>query len=197
MNLDDKKRQELTEWNSVDCGLYFGGHTIEQSKKVTIEQLKYSSSTPKKPWTVSELTHSKSKTSNNSIIKGLADSFSEVQKTRPDLARAKLLTISLVSNQPVGKDLKKSLIEVRNEKYEKLRVASGLDKINFKNFIALFDFSNCGTGSRFDQEERAINEILNLTRSTDQGFVLDLKDQIHKLMLPEATGRYITRRETV
>lgn len=196
VSLDDKKGQELTGWDSVDCGLFYGGYTVERAEKIVIEQLKYSSSTPKKNWTVSELTSSKSKESNNSVIKGLADSFSAIQKVRPDLINANALTIRLVSNRPIGSDLQKSLIESKNTKHEALRIASGLNKKNFKKFISLFDFSNCGTGSRFEQEENAINEILNITNSADRGFVLDLKDRVHKLMLPEGTGRYITK-ETV
>jgi len=196
VNLDDENSQELTEWDSVDCGLFYGGHTIEQAEKVVIEQLKYSASTPEKNWTVSELTSSKSKSSNNSIIKGLADSFTAILKARPDLISAGVLKIRLVSNRPIGKDLQKSLSDAANKKHETLRIASGLNKTNFKKFIKLFDFSDCGAGSRFKQEENAINEILDLTHSADRGFVLDLKDRVHKLMLPEATGSYITR-ETV
>lgn len=196
VNLDDDNAQELKEWDSVDCGLFYGGHTVEQAEKVVIEQLKYSSATPEKNWTVSELTNSKSKSANNSILKGLADSFSAILKTRPDLIGSGALTIRLVSNRPIGTDLQKSLSDVSNNKYEKLRAASGLNKVNFKKFIKLFDFSDCGAGSRFEQEENAINEILDLTHSADRGFVLDLKDRVHKLMLPEATGSYITR-ETV
>ncbi|MBF4433411.1 ATP-binding protein [Vibrio anguillarum] len=196
VNLDDENSSKLTEWDSVDCGLFYGGHTIEQAEKVVIEQLKYSASTPEKNWTVSELTSSKSKSSNNSIIKGLADSFTAIIKARPDLIGAGALSIRLVSNRPIGIDLQKSLSDFSNKKHETLRVASGLNKRNFKKFIKLFDFSDCGTGSRFEQEESAINEILALTLSADRGFVLDLKDRIHKLMLPEATGSYITR-ETV
>lgn len=196
VNLDDRNGQTLTEWDSVDCGLFYGGHTIEKAEKVVIEQLKYSASTSEKNWTVSELTSSKSKSSNNSIIKGLADSYTAILKARPDLIDAGALTIKLVSNRPIGIDLQKSLSDFSNKKHETLRVTSGLDKTNFKKFIKLFDFSDCGTGSRFEQEENAINEILNLTHSADRGFVLDLKDRIHKLMLPEATGSYITR-ETV
>ncbi len=196
VNLDDKNEQELTEWDSVDCGLFYGDHTVERAEKVVIEQLKYSSSTPEKNWTVSELTSSKSKSSNNSIIKGLADSFSAILKTRPDLISTGALTIRLVSNRPIGANLQKSLSDASYKKHEALRVASGLNKRNFKKFITLFDFSDCGAGSRFEQEENAINEILNLTHSADRGLVLDLKDRVHKLMLPEATGSYITR-ETV
>ncbi|MGI1943979.1 hypothetical protein [Shewanella glacialipiscicola] len=196
VNLDEQNEIGLTEWDSVDCGLFYGGYTVEKAEKVVIEQLKYSPSTPEKNWTVSDLTSSKSKSSNNSIIKGLADSFSAILKKRPDLISISALTIRLVSNRPIGADLKKSLSDTSNKKHETLRVASGLNKRDFKKFIMLFDFSDCGTGSRFEQEENAINEILNLTHSADRGFVLDLKDRIHKLMLPEATGSYITR-ETV
>ena len=37
VNLDDKKRQGLSEWDSVDCGLYYGGYTVETAEKVVIE----------------------------------------------------------------------------------------------------------------------------------------------------------------
>ncbi|QPR56535.1 hypothetical protein [Aeromonas allosaccharophila] len=196
VNLDNEGAQALTEWDSVDCGLFYGGHTLEQAERVVIEQLKYSSSTPEKNWTVSELTSSKSKSSNNSIIKGLADSFCAILNIRPDLISAGMLTIKLVSNRSIGTDLQKSISDVSNKKHEILRVASGLNKTNFKKFIKLFDYSDCGAGSRFKQEENAINEILALTYSADRGFVLELKDRVHKLMLPEGTGSYITR-ETV
>ncbi|MFA0231331.1 AAA family ATPase, partial [Vibrio sp. 10N.261.45.A7] len=196
VNLDNENAQVLTEWDSVDCGLFYGGHTVERAERVVFEQLKYSSSTPEKKWTVSELTSSKSKSSNNSIIKGLADSFHAILKVRPDLVSTGALTIRLVSNRSIGADLQKSLSDANNKKHEILRAASGLNKTNFKKFIKFFDFSKCGTGSRFEQEENAINEILTLTHSADRGFVLDLKDRVHKLMLPEATGSYITK-ETV
>ena len=116
VNLDDKKAQELTEWDSVDCGLFYGGHTVERAERIVIEQLKYSSSTPDKNWTVSELTNSKSKSSNNSLVKGLADSFNAILKTRPDLVSSTALTIRLVSNRPIGSDLQKSLSDPSNKK---------------------------------------------------------------------------------
>jgi len=196
VNLDKDIGEGVSQWDAVDCGLYFGGSTIEKSDKVIFEQLKYSSATPKKSWTVSELTSSKSKSKNNSIIKGLADSFIAVKKLRPDLIKNNQLAICLVSNRPIGLDLEKSLTNKTPLKYEKLRVASSLNKLDFKKFIKLFDYTNCGTGSRFEQEEKAIIEILNISHSTTRGFVLDMKDRVHRLMLPEGTGKFITK-ETI
>lgn len=192
----DNKKEGLNNWDSVDCGLYYDGITIEDAKKIVIEQIKYSASTSEALWTVSELTKSKSKTSNNSIIKGLADSFINIQGIRPDLIKNNLFTICLVSNRSFGNDLKKAFGNINPIKYERLRYVSSLSKIDFEKFIEVFDFSNCGTGSRFKQEELAINEILEHTHNIDRGFVLDLKDRIHKLMLPEETGKYITK-ETI
>lgn len=196
VNLDKEIGEGVSQWDAVDCGLYFGGTTIEKSAEVKFEQLKYSSATPNKAWTVSELTSSKSKSKQNSIIKGLADSFIAVNKLRPDLIKNYKLTISLVSNRPIGLDLEKSLTNKNPLKYEKLRVASSLSKPDFKKFIKLFDYTNCGTGSRFEQEEKAIIEILNISHSTNRGFVLDMKDRVHRLMLPEGTGKFITK-ETI
>lgn len=196
VNLDKDIGEGISQWDAVDCGLYFGGTTIEKSAEIIFEQLKYSSATPNKAWTVSELIRSKSKSKNNSIIKGLADSFIAVKKLRPDLIKNNKLTISLVSNRPIGLDLEKSLNNKAPLKYEKLRVASSLNKPDFKKFIKLFDYTNCGTGSRFEQEEKAIIEILNISHSTTRGFVLDMKDRVHRLMLPEGTGESITK-ETI
>lgn len=186
-----RKDEILTDWYAVDCGLYYGGYNIDNAKNIVIQQLKYSTSTPQKPWTVSEFTKSTTKNSNNSLISGLADSFTKVLQFRPDLISASLLKISLVSNRPIGVDLRKSLENKESPKYEILRESSGLNKNKFKTFLETFEFSNCGSGSRFEQEEKAIEEIFTLTGSLDRGFVLSLKDHIHKLMLPESTGKVV------
>ncbi|VAW90862.1 FIG01066692: hypothetical protein [hydrothermal vent metagenome] len=44
--LKNKKNKELTEWDAVDCGLYFGGYNVEEANSIVIEQLKYSSASP-------------------------------------------------------------------------------------------------------------------------------------------------------
>lgn len=193
IHLENKKKQGLREWDSVDCALYYGGYTVEKATKVVIEQLKYSAATPNKLWTVSDLITAKSKKLQNSVIKGLANSFVAIQKIRPDLIERHSIKICLVSNRRLGNDLVKSLKNTNNIKYEKLRKASGLNKSNFKKFIRSLDFSNCGAGSRFEQEEKAIKEILILTQDANKGFVLTLKDCIHKMMMPEETGSHITK----
>jgi energy-coupling factor transporter ATP-binding protein EcfA2 len=196
VNEGDIDNKFLKEWDAADCSLYYGGTTLKNATKVIVEQLKYSSATPSKNWTVSEFTKSKSKLSNTSIIRKLADTFSNTLKVRPDLISSSSFTTKFISNRPFGKALSESFSDSQSEKYEILRVASGLSKTNFKKFTKIFDYSDCGNGSRFEQEEKAISEIIALTLIADRGFVLDLKDKIHRQMLPEGTNSFITK-ETV
>ncbi|MFQ3247711.1 MAG: hypothetical protein ACI9SP_004370 [Arenicella sp.] len=193
VNVETNSRGDRGAWDAVDCCHYYGGITIEESERIVVEQLKYSSASPQKNWTVSDFTATTSKNSKKSLVSGLAKSFTRILKLQPNLISTNGLKICLVSNRPVGQDLKKTLEDKSSPKYEVLRKASGLKKAAFIKFTKVLDFSNCGSGSRFQQEEAVIKEIGNLTQTSDRGFVLQLKDRIHSMMLPEGTDKIIDK----
>ena len=188
-------------WDGVDCSYYFGGDDISSVEEIIIEQLKYSSSNPEKPWTIARLTYSKSKTKNNSILRKLANAFSELNKTHPKLIEDENLEIRFVSNQPVDSSLIDALSKTKSLKKQsknipteltKLIEASGLETEDFISFAKTLDFSQCGKESRFAVEERILTTISEWTEDDARTSVNDLLAFIRRKMLPEAKGEFIT-----
>ncbi len=196
VRLEDEVGTKPDTWDGVDCALYYGCEYSNTINRIVIEQLKYSAANPEKPWTVSRLKYYPKHKKNNSIIKKLADAFLELSRKHPDLSASNNLEIRFVSNQPLDGDIPRALIDSKSEDYKALRSASGLRLAQFKEFAAALDFSLCGADSRFRQEEKAILTISSLTEGDAQRTALDLKDRIHRLMLPEAKGEFISK-ETV
>ena len=192
---EDQTSTSLDTWDGVDCALYFGDQPGNVSK-IIIEQLKYSPSRPDTKWTIVGLTKSDAKTKNNSIIRELADAFIAIRKKYPDLANNNQISIRLVSNQPIYEQVDKDLKNKKSDGYKSLKKASGIRKVaDFSVFANSLDFSFCGTSSRFHQEEQAILEIARLTEDSALSSAIELKDKVHRLMLPESKEK-ITR-ETV
>ena len=69
----------------------------------------------------------------------------------------------------------------------KLAKASRLRGETFVDFLASLDFSDCNTGSRFDQRQRALKEITNVAFDADRQFN-DLHALVRSKTLPEAKG---------
>ena len=70
------------QWEGVDCGLYYGGDTVEKAARIELVQLKYSGANPGSPWTLANLTKSSGKNTNNSVIRRLAAAFDSALKRR-------------------------------------------------------------------------------------------------------------------
>ncbi len=98
---EDEAGVRVDVWDGVDCTLYFGGDRASSADRVVIQQFKYSSADPQKPWTVARLTHATNKKDDNSVIARLAKPFAELASRRHDLVKGGAIGVSLVSNQPV------------------------------------------------------------------------------------------------
>jgi hypothetical protein len=98
---EDEAGTRVDVWGGVDCTLYFGADRASFADRVVIQQFKYSSADPDKPWTVARLTHATNKNRDNSVIARLAKPFAELARRRPDLERTGGIGVSLISNQPV------------------------------------------------------------------------------------------------
>src|SRR3981081_1239868 len=88
-------------WNGVDCGLYFGGETFDSANRIELIQLKYSSATPDKNWTVAYLTASTSTTKDNSVMRRLADQFiaAHIQRRNDP---SKQTVVRFITNRPIS-----------------------------------------------------------------------------------------------
>ncbi|MBY3544784.1 hypothetical protein HFN69_21945 [Rhizobium laguerreae] len=195
---EDEKGVPSDTWDGVDCTFYHGDETIENATKVVIDQLKYSGSDPNQNWTVSRLTASTAKTTNNSVIRKLAKAFFRIDQMRPGLLDDGALKVRLVSNQSISSAVLEALPETTQSAStrETLRGASGLGARAFDRFCTALDFSLCGTTNLMMLEESAISSISEWT-GDDASDTRDLLlKKIRNLMRPEEK-RAAIRKDTV
>jgi hypothetical protein len=199
---------QADQWEGVDCGLYYGGETIEAAVGVELVQLKYSSANPDSLWTVANLIESSGKKTNNSVIRRLAGAFVSAMNKRPG-HNLNTLTIRLATNRPVAAAVldaiefgKKGATSSKrkprqthttdNQDSAKLQKASGLDASTFQSFCRALSIEG-RSSSRFALQEQLI-------RSTSSWIGDDARTQINTLlqfvrnrMMPEEAGRPINR----
>ena len=196
LRAEDESGTPKDTWDGVDCTFYFGGDDINSVERIVVDQLKYSGANPDQKWTVARLTYSTNKKGDNSIIGKLAKVFSGLLGKRPDIIKNGNLAIRLVSNQQVDPAVIYTLFKpsisdqsIRNV----IQNASGLTNDDFNAFVSVLDFSECGSGSRFALEECVLRVISEWTADDARSTISYLKERIHRAMLPEAAGEYITR----
>jgi hypothetical protein len=184
-------------WDGVDCAYYYGGDSLATAERIVIEQVKYSAADPDKKWTLSRLTYSDSQTKNNSIIRKLANAFSEIKKNNLNLLKKVGLKIRFVSNQSIDPKILSLLSDNKlsdTKDVTNLIKASGLKNKDFTDFSKALDFSNCGGESRFAVEERVITTISEWTEDDARTSVTSLLGFIRrKMMMPESKKEFITR----
>jgi hypothetical protein len=196
---EDESGQSQRNWDGVDCGLYYGATTVKDSTRVEIEQLKYSSADPEKPWTIARLTSSTGKKVNNSVMRRLADAFRGVETARGSSAG---VVIRLVSNQPVAPDVGEVVqAAAKNggsaqspeakQDLDRVIEAAGLSGESLLAFVESLDLSS-QTGSRFALEENVLKAIATWT-DDDASVILNTMVQfVARKMLPESKDEFIT-----
>ena len=198
LRAEDEHGVPVDVWDGVDCTLYFGGDRASTAREIIIQQFKYSAADPTRYWTVSRLTAASNRKGDNSVIARLGKAFTQLAKLRPDLASAGALRVRLVSNQQVDSAAADALSgnvadPQRAEMRRQALVASGLSEEDFAVFARALDLSECGSGSRFDVEDRVLFTLSTL-RDEDARTALDnLMRFVRRMMLPEAKEELITR----
>lgn len=166
---------------SIDLAEYYGGRTFASASRVVFSQLKYSTRSPDKNYTVARLCEGKGDDKDRSIIERLADSFNgyRTKYGRDDAIRK--LTIKLVTNRPVENSFKQQLKQIQNYlsdlpdpvNYKKLLAefpddedmltrlfkAANLKSQEFTDFLRTLDFGDTGTESRFFQRSKLIQKL--------------------------------------
>lgn len=195
------------QWEGVDCGLYYGGEAVETATNIELIQLKYSSANPDSAWTVSDLTESSAKKTNNSVIRRLASAFDSALKKRAS-HKLDTLRVRLVTNQPVASEVLTALNRGRNpaaplkgkqrrigtpeQDSTKLQKASGLDANTFQSFCCALSIEG-KSSSRFALQEQVIRSISSWIGDDAKTQINNLLQFIRNRMMPEETGRPITR----
>jgi hypothetical protein len=201
---EDEAGQLERNWDGVDCGLYYGAAAIENCQRIEIEQLKYSSADPERPWTIARLTQNTAKKGNNSVMRRLADAFRGVEATRGSTVG---IVIRLVSNQPVAAGVGETLQAAIQDKpltqspeqaqdVDRVVDASGMSGDLLRKFIGSLDFSS-QTGSRFDLEDNVLKAIAAWSDDDASVILNTLVRFVSRKMLPESKGEFIAREDVL
>lgn len=183
-------------WDGVDCGQYFGGETLETADEVHLSQLKYSTADPDKSWTVARLTNSTASTTNNSVIRRLANAY---KKAKGGVKAGAVIKVRLVSNQPISERVRKALCSrwsgsIASARFyqqvaddlKELKTASGLSESDFADFVSVIDLSEAGQASRFATEAKVVSLVAQSLGDDVSSEVSELLRHIRQMMLPEA-----------
>lgn len=192
-------------WDGVDCALFYGDTASKDAARVEIQQLKYSASNPKSPWTVARITTGRGGKSNTSPIRRLANAYTRLLDERSSKP-SDTLTVKLVTNQPIDAALIAAIEGARNNvppAYEKawrkggadlhrLVYASGLKPNAFVGFAKALDLQG-NSGSRFASEDEMLRAIAKWSDVEFAEAASRLRAFVRARMLPEAAGEIIDR----
>lgn len=173
-------------WEGVDVALFYGGDSLRSAARVEIQQLKYSTTSPRTAWSVARLVHSTRKSGgNNSVIARLAAAYAEVLRVAPQLSPEDV-KVKLVSNQPIHERVLRALSASATcradasptaaEDRKTLLNASGVSGVSEKEFSLLakaLDFSECQGPSRFEMHHRVISAIGRIAASDARQAMLE------------------------
>lgn len=185
-------------WEGVDVALFYGGNSLATSQRIELQQLKYSTASPDKAWTVARLCQSTNRQRNNSVIARLAKAFAEARRIAPALSDESL-QVKLVSNQPISEEVICALDQCTSSSLQgsgqkprddrtRLRSASGLSEKDFGALAKALDFTDCAGPSRFQIHERVIAAIGEVAAGESRPMMLELRQVVYSRMLPGQHG---------
>lgn len=140
-------------WDGVDCAMYFGGSTLETATRVEFAQLKYSGSTPCSSWTAAKLCENTKQSGNNSVVRRLADAYRKAKELR---RRGAAVSLKLVSNQPLGADVKEVVAAPTISKTDTSALLSNRQKIKDASGLGAKDFPSSLLRSILANAERRL-----------------------------------------
>ena len=200
---------------SIDLSEYYDGTTYESASMVVFSQLKYSTFHADQVWTVSKLCEANNKARNNSIIRRLADTYTEYAQAHQD-AQNKLV-LKLASNRKISADLQRTIdaakvhIAENNIKrmcdlrkhlnasttqgimLESLQNTTNLGSHDFINFLKVINFDDCGCEASGIQRIEILMQLGLLGIRNLRNAYLVLKDVIYGQMLPTTQKYSFTR----
>ena len=186
------------------CAVLWGA-TLETADRIEFAQLKYSAANPETAWSVARLTANKAKKGNNSVIRRMADDF---RSARARMRHGARLNVRLISNQSLSTGLKKALgarwsgplknsgiDQATINDLKRLNAAAGLSVTEFRDFLEILDFSECGSHSRFAIREKVVAVLVGLLGDDVSSDARDFQVRVRELMLPERAREVVTDKD--
>lgn len=203
----------------VDMTEYFGGIKLENSDKVVVSQLKYSTRHPDLEWTAARLCQGK-KGVNGSIIHRFSAIFQAFLDSYDNDEVVRKLKIKLVSNRPISpklisiknklngiskslstpltlQQLKNEISELEKREIEKLVVASGLSEEDIIDFLYVLDFVDCNADDRFSLKRSAVSRMSEFGIYDLEKEYNDLSALIRSKTLPESRNKNTISKEDI
>lgn len=196
---DAAETNDNVYWDGVDCALYFDDTENSENSRVELVQLKYSVTGQKKSWTLARFCSSTRKTGNNSVARRLADAFKGATKGKSPRQVEVSLSIKLVTNQPIAKDLLSIIDKAANSAlqgndYDTLKHATGLGKNQLVQFCKVLSLEG-GANARAELREQNTRAIAELVLNPVKDMADNLRVRIQELLGPE--GNRSIKRDTV
>ncbi len=175
---DAAETNDKANWDGVDCALYFDDNEHPENSRVELVQLKYSVTGQNKSWTLARLCASTNKAGNNSVARRLADAFKGATKGKKPSKVEASLSIKLVTNQPIAKNLQNTIAkakssELQGDEYDLLKRATGLEKKQLIQFCKLLSLVG-GENARAELRKQNVKAIAELILSP----VKDMSDSL-------------------
>ncbi len=196
---DAAETNDNSNWDGVDCALYFDDNENPENSRVELVQLKYSVTGQNKSWTLARFCSSTKKTGNNSVARRLADAFKGATKGKKPRQVEASLSIKLVSNQPIAKNLQSTVAKAASSKlqgddYDSLKRATGLGKNQLIQFCKVLALEG-GENARAELREQNTKAIAELVLNPVKDMTDNLRVRIQELLGPE--GNRAVKRDTV
>ncbi len=183
------------QYAAVDCGLFYGEATLEKASTIELVQLKYSTAKPDEKWSIARLTHSEAKTKDNSVLRGMAQSFTAAKAAKAATAK---LTIKLESNQPISEKVLSAIAKITTAKpkdadCDKIEKAAGLKGAALKEFLSALSFVGMGGPSRAGIQNAIGAAVAQMAGGDVEQTVNNYRSKIRDLMAPGTARERITR----
>ena len=200
LSANDKQGAPPDAWDGVDCALYFGDRNVAEASRIELVQVKYSSASPSRPWTVARLVEGQR---NQTVLHRLGKAWKSFVQ---GCSRKCCVEVIFVSNQPIDERLTSAFqiaatsslaVPARRPSNQappeaKLAYASGLNADEFATFASTLKFRG-GAGSRLALEEGLLGSIAEWTEHGIRQPLDSFRQFIRRVMMPEAAMELITR----
>jgi len=187
----------------IDTTEYYGAEKPEEADQIAYCQLKYSTTSPLEPWTVSGLEHT---------LKGFADRFKTLRQKHGTNLVSSRFRFRFVSNRPIDADIlalfnpapnpqttpsgSKSKKSKSEQTLEKLHRACGLDAQDFQEFAPLVDLWG-DQKSRYEQTIGLESDIASYSAVMDDSATARMRRMVSARVLSDSKDNNTLRRDNL
>ncbi len=172
----------------IDTALYYGSEELTIAEKIEYCQLKYSTTSPNKPWSAQEISE---------VIEYFGERYLELIEEFNKKTVHEKVRFQFITNRPISANVLTALCDLKAKgkhvinARKTLRDASAT-KNRFPSFIQLLELQG-GNGNRHEQSNNLSSSLIGMTSSHDPDVAIRLKDLIHSKTLSDTKDDPVIR----